>query len=80
MECHPMTDPLPAWFSIPELADLTGKHRHTVRRLLDAAHVPLDRSGRKVVVFTSTLRRAMPDLVRAIEDRRLEKLTSKTSA
>lgn len=65
--------PLPAWLSIPELARLCGdKHRHSVRRLLESAGVPLTRSGRKLLVMTSTLRRKMPDLVAAIEDRRLE--------
>lgn len=59
---------LPAWLSIPEIAKLSGKHRNSVRRLLEADGMPLARSGRKVVVHTSVLRRRMPELVLSIED------------
>lgn len=72
--------PLPAWLTLPELARLTGRHRHAVRRLLESDGVPLVRSGRKIVVLTSALRRAMPDLVEAIEQRGLQDVTGKPPA
>lgn len=68
--------PLPAWLSIPEIADLCGKHRHSVRRLLQSGGVRMGRAGRKVVVATSDLRDAMPELVRSIEDRRMQTTVS----
>jgi len=63
--------PLPALLTIPELAKLVGVHRHSMRRLLESEGVPFRTSGRRLLVVTSTLRRRMPDLVDAIEQRLL---------
>lgn len=65
------TRPLPALLTIPDLARLVGKHRNSVRRLLDSGGVTYRTSGRRLLVVTSTLRRQMPDLVEAIEQRML---------
>ena len=68
--------PLPALLTVPEIADLCGKHRHSVRRLLTSSGVSFRKSGRRLLVVTSTLRREMPDLVQAIEERLLQRPSS----
>jgi len=60
---------LKAAYSIPELAEMSGMDRHRVRRMLESNGVELKRSGRAILVFTSALRRALPDLWDSILDR-----------
>jgi hypothetical protein len=60
---------LKAAYSIPELARMSGMHRHKVRRLLEANGVELGRQGRVLVVYLSALKRALPDLWEGILDR-----------
>lgn len=51
-----------AAYSIPELAALTGLHRHRVRRILDTAGVTYLRSGRAILVTVEAIQVALPDL------------------
>ena len=53
---------LKAFYSVPELAEMTGVGRGQLRRLLESNGVVLHRNGRKLVVYLSDIKRSMPDL------------------
>lgn len=59
---------LKATYSVPELAEMAGITRHEMLRVLRSNGVPLARNGRKIVVFLSAFKRAMPDLWESILD------------